>query len=389
MPDPAAFGEGRDESVCQAEIVRLNKIIKVLMDRAERSTNTQGSEFSLFQTTVMLEDQVRQRTEELATALREIETINDALRQSEAKFRGLVSQSLAGISIIEDARFSYANSKFAEIFGYTPEEILHASVIDTVAHSDRQLVASQLSRRLRGEVDRVDYVFRGLRKNRSEIDVECHSSVMDIGGKPAIISLVVDVTERIRTEREVRALQDQLREQAIHDSLTGLYNRQSLKEFFDRELSLAERHHRTISTVMGDLDHFKAVNDTYGHLAGDEVLRVFGDLLRRSYRASDIHCRYGGEEFLILLPDMPELVAYKRTERLRAMIEKTPIPFGTSVIRVTASFGIATFPQDGRNRDALIGAADTALYAAKDAGRNQVKRYSESIATRVQPATSQ
>jgi diguanylate cyclase (GGDEF)-like protein/PAS domain S-box-containing protein len=388
MPDPAASGEGRDESVLQAEIVRLNKIIKVLMDRAERSTNTQGSEFSLFQTTVMLEDQVRQRTEELATALREIETINDALRQSEAKFRGLVSQSLAGIAIIEDARFSYANSKFAEIFGYAPEEILQASVFDTVAHGDRQLVASQLSRRVRGEVDRVDYVFRGLRKNRSEIDVECHSSVMDIGGKPAIISLVVDVTERIRTEREVRALQDQLREQAIHDSLTGLYNRQSLKEFFDRELSLAERHHRTISTVMGDLDHFKAVNDTYGHLAGDEVLRVFGDLLRRSYRASDIHCRYGGEEFLILLPDMPEQAAYKRTERLRATIENTPIPFGTSVIRVTASFGIATFPQDGRNREALIGAADTALYAAKDAGRNQVKRYSESIATRVQPATS-
>jgi diguanylate cyclase (GGDEF)-like protein len=239
-----------------------------------------------------------------------------------------------------------------------------------------------MSRRLGGEVDRVDYVFRGLRKNRVEIDIECHSSVMDISGKPAVISLVIDVTERTRAGREVRALQDQLREQAIHDPLTGLYNRQSFNEMFDRELKLAERHRRPISVVMGDLYHFKAVNDTYGHLAEDEVLRVFGQLMKDFYRASDICCRYEGEEFLIILPDMTDNSAYERTELLRATIEKTPVAFGTSVIHVTASFGVGTFPQSGLKRETLIAAADRALYAAKDAGRNQVQSYCEAIGTR-------
>jgi diguanylate cyclase (GGDEF)-like protein len=174
----------------------------------------------------------------------------------------------------------------------------------------------------------------------------------------------------------VQALQNQLREQAIHDPLTGLYNRLPLNEFFDRDLSLAERQGQPISTVMGDLDHFKMVNDTYGHLAGDEVLRVFSDLVRHSYRASDIYCRYGGEEFLILLPGTSLEVACERTEHLREALDATAIIFGTSTIHVTASFGVATFPQHGQTRDALIAAADRALYAAKDCGRNQIKSYS-------------
>src|SRR5450755_1868808 len=117
MLDPMLSGCGPNKFALRAEIVRLNKIVKALMDRAERSTNVQGSDFSLFQTTVMLEDQVRRRTEELEDALHENDTINSALRQSEAKFRGLVSQSLVGIAIIEDGRFSYTNSRFAEMFG--------------------------------------------------------------------------------------------------------------------------------------------------------------------------------------------------------------------------------------------------------------------------------
>lgn len=382
MPDPMLSGYGLEESDLRPEITRLNKIIKALMDRAERSTNMQGSDFSLFQTTVMLEDQVRRRTEELEAALHENDLINNALRQSEAKFRGLVCQSLVGIAIIEDCRFSYTNPKFAEIFGYECEEILHSGLLDTVAPSDRKLVAEQMNKRLRGEVDRVDYVFRGLRKNRIEIDIECHSSVMDIGGKASVISLVVDVTERTRVEREVRALQEQLREQAIHDPLTGLYNRQSLNEFFDRELRLAERGRRPVSLTLGDLDHFKAVNDTYGHLAGDEVLRVFGELVKHFCRASDICCRYGGEEFLIVLPDMMSASACERIGQLRAAIEGTSFTFGTEVVHLSASFGIATFPQDGLTRDALIAAADSALYAAKHAGRNQVQKCSEAVAAR-------
>ena len=123
---------------------------------------------------------------------------------------------------------------------------------------------------------------------------------------------------------------------------------------------------------MSDLDHFKSVNDRYGHLAGDEVLRVFGALLMRHARGSDVCCRYGGKEVLLVLPQMSKGNAIKRAELLCAALAAKPVAYGDSLIAVTASFGVATFPHDGRTVDALIAAADSALYAAKKAGRNRV-----------------
>ncbi len=381
MSDASASGHSFENEELRAEILRLKKINHALMDRAERSTKVQGSDFGMFQTSIMLEDQVRQRTEELQTALHENEKITAALRESEAKFRGLVNQSLAGIGIIEEGRFTYANARLAEMFGYSEGEMLSLTPIDTATKSDRRTVAEQIRRRLHGEVDRVSYIFHGLRKNGAELDIECHSSVMDLGTRTVLINLMIDVTERIRAEREVLALQDQLREQAIRDALTGLYNRLPLNEFFDRELSLAKRHGRPISVVMADLDHFKSVNDTFGHLAGDETLRVFTSLIRNSYRTSDIHCRFGGEEFLVVLPGMLHDAACARTELLRAAIESASIKYGASSIHVTATFGVATFPQHADTRDALIAAADGALYAGKAEGRNCVRSYSTESAT--------
>jgi diguanylate cyclase (GGDEF)-like protein/PAS domain S-box-containing protein len=375
-PDAAS-----EERTLRAEIVRLNKVVKALMDRAERSTSMQGSDFGRFQTAIMLEDQVRRRTEELEASLRENEKIQRALRESESRFRGVVRQSLAGIAIIEDGRCTYANPKLAAMFGYSVEEIMRLTLQDVAAENERRLIEEQMQRRLRGEVERPDFVFQGLRKDGTVIDIEAHSSVMEVGGKSVLISLMIDITERTRAEREVQALQHQLREQAIHDPLTGLYNRQPLNEFFDRELHMAERHRQPISVVLADLDHFKVVNDTYGHQGGDEALRVFSRLIGQSYRASDIFCRYGGEEFLILLPAMSLDRACKRTEHLRKALEAKPVVFGASLIHLTASFGVAAFPLHGKTREALIAAADEALYAAKDGGRNQVKGYSTALDT--------
>jgi diguanylate cyclase (GGDEF)-like protein len=170
----------------------------------------------------------------------------------------------------------------------------------------------------------------------------------------------------------VQALQVMLRDQSTHDALTGLYNRRYLEETLGRELLSAERHGHPVSVIMGDLDYFKAVNDGYGHLAGDEVLRVFGALLKRHARGSDVYCRYGGEEFLLVLPQMATAHAVERAEQLRCTMAAAPVPYGAALIAVTASFGVATFPGDGRTGDALIAAADNALYAAKAAGRNRV-----------------
>ena len=318
MSEPRPSITSPVEKSLREEIARLNKVLTVLMDRAERSTHAQGSDFGIFQTTIMLEDQVRQRTAELQAALRENDRTNRALRESESKFRGLANQSLIGITITENDKFSYANPRFADMFGYRIEDILEMGPVDIAAEIDRPLVAEQVRRSLAGAASGNDYVFRGQRGDGAIRDIECHNSVMDTSGKPALISLLLDITERTETDRRLQALQSQLQEQAIHDPLTGLYNRQPLNEFFDRELDRASLHSHSLSVVMADLDHFKSVNDTNGHCLGDEVLRVFSDLIRRFYRSGDIACRYGGEEFLIILPGMTLDAALERTELLSA-----------------------------------------------------------------------
>jgi diguanylate cyclase (GGDEF)-like protein/PAS domain S-box-containing protein len=366
-----------DEPALRAEIVRLNKVVRALMNRAERSMNIAMSDFSMFQTAVTLEEQVRRRTEELEAALRTNEKTLRELRESEAKFHGLVDQSLVGIAIVRDGRFSHANPKLASIFGYSVDEILQLGALDVVADNEHPLAEEYIRKGLAGETQDAPFVFHGRRKDGTQVHIEVAISGMSVGGKPALIAVLTDISERVQAETDVRMLNEQLREMACHDALTGLFNRRYLEDTFERELIRAARLDRPVSVVMGDLDHFKAVNDTYGHQAGDEVLREFGRLLRLHARGSDIYCRYGGEEFLLVLPDMTEETACERAEQLRMAIAAAPILYGESSIRVTASFGVATFPQHGNTGDDLIAAADDALYTAKESGRDQIKRCSE------------
>ena len=146
-------------------------------------------------------------------------------------------------------------------------------------------------------------------------------------------------------------------------------------------LDRAQRIGQPVSLIMSDLDHSKAINDRHGHLGGDEVLRVTGAQLARHARTGDIHCRYGGEEFLLVLPNAAHHVALARAEQLRRSLAAEPVTFGAARIAVTASFGVATSPRHGTTGDKLIGATDSAMYAAKSAGRNCVKAASQTVPT--------
>ena len=186
-----------------------------------------------------------------------------------------------------------------------------------------------------------------------------------------------DEVEKINQElvtrlTEIQQLQDQLREQAIRDPLTNCYNRRFLIESIEREFSRALREDYPISIIMLDIDHFKNVNDTFGHKAGDEVLRGIGELLLHHNRLSDVVARYGGEEFIIMLPNMSIKTAASRAEELRKLILKRQHKVDENTIMVTASFGIAGFPNHGRVYEEVIEAADKALYSAKNTGRNRV-----------------
>lgn len=171
---------------------------------------------------------------------------------------------------------------------------------------------------------------------------------------------------------EINKLQVLLSEQANRDPLTGLFNRRYLDSTLERELARSKREGQPLSLILIDIDYFKQINDTYGHLAGDAVLKEMAGMLETQARLADVACRYGGEEFLMLLPNMPQAKAVERAQQWRTDFAATTIKFGEFRMQVTLSLGIATYPGHGTTAEALIQCADDALYRAKTEGRNRV-----------------
>ena len=168
-------------------------------------------------------------------------------------------------------------------------------------------------------------------------------------------------------------LRESLREQSIRDSLTGLFNRRFFEEFLMRELARAGRKTRHVSMVLLDIDHFKKINDTFGHGAGDMVLRRVGPVLQSNVRESDIACRIGGEEFLLLLAELSLPTAVQRAEGIRKALRELSLIYEDKPLGpITASFGAAAYPDHGSTVEALFRAADEALYQAKRTGRDKV-----------------
>ena len=200
-----------------------------------------------------------------------------------------------------------------------------------------------------------------------------------------------EITERKDVERKLRyantrmqaqlieigLLQSQLREQAIRDPLTNLFNRRYLEETLDRELARATREAYPVCIIMIDIDHFKRINDAHGHEAGDFVLKAISDLLGSQSRRGDFACRFGGEEFIVAMPNISVDVALERAEVLRQTLNSLRVPFQNTVLTVTISMGVASHPTHGITRDAILRAADKAMYAAKHAGRDHILSFDQ------------
>jgi two-component system, cell cycle response regulator len=209
--------------------------------------------------------------------------------------------------------------------------------------------------------------------------------------KPIVVPILIARIEALlRASALVRQLEVQtelLSKLAAFDDLTGVYNRRSLFHALETELSRSHRYGRTLSLMMLDLDHFKAVNDRHGHGAGDTVLRQVAQAVQSVVRTMDVVCRYGGEEFCVILPETNPAGAARAAERVRAAVEKNPIQTSVAELAVTVSIGVATWVPDGTEQlPDLLAEADRALLEAKRLGRNRVRVHDRSAAGSRQPS---
>jgi diguanylate cyclase (GGDEF)-like protein len=187
----------------------------------------------------------------------------------------------------------------------------------------------------------------------------------------------VELTREIEERKKAQA---ELERIVTLDPLTNLYNRRHFFELTQKELERSHRYNRPLSVIMLDIDHFKQVNDQFGHLVGDRVIVEVARRIQKALRRIDLACRYGGEEFAVLLPETPVLQAEMVASRLWKLVTKQPTVSGELILKITVSVGVATYQHTGEiTVDTLLDRADKAMYAAKEKGRNQVMVYSEKM----------
>jgi len=290
-------------------------------------------------------------------------------------------------------RFVHISDNMCRMMGYPREELRGRSVLEfmtpeyraeVIRHSEtRSSADNPLAHtgpiRHEGEFFRKD----GLRVWIETVSVPVFD---DEGVHIGYFGITRDVTERKRAEqalreanrqleaqlRHIQELHEQMREQAIRDDLTGMHNRRHFVEVAERELERARRHGAALSLVMMDIDHFKNVNDLYGHPTGDVALKAVGSMLSATTRVGDLAFRLGGEEFAVLLVAMGHEDAMQRAEQWRSTLAEMAVSADGITLRLTASFGVATFRQQSGTLVELMKIADTRMYRAKSLGRDRV-----------------
>jgi diguanylate cyclase (GGDEF)-like protein/PAS domain S-box-containing protein len=310
------------------------------------------------------------------------------LRDSELRYRRLFETAMDGILILdaETGRITDANPFLEGMLGYPHGELLGKALWEIGPFHD--IAASRKSFRRLQAREYVRYDNLPLEtKTHEHRQVEFVSNVYTVDGNRVIQCNIRDITERKLVEDRVlqanealrllvaglQTREDVLREQATHDPLTGLFNRRYLDDTLARELSLSWRRSSCLTLVILDIDHFKKINDVFGHNAGDVALRECAGVLSQNLRRSDIACRFGGDEFALVLPDSSLESTLRRVEEICALIKRLALRYDDQLLgKVTVSAGIAAAPEHAFTAGDLLRAADESLYAAKQAGRDQV-----------------
>lgn len=329
----------------------------------------------------------------LDQAWRELQTLKE--------FNESIVQNMMEGIVLDDTsgNFIFVNRAAAELFGYTPEEMMGRHWTNFFPPEQLTIIQDANQRRQAGRSDRYEVDIHHRDGTRRTVLVS-GTTRFENGRFAGTIAVFTDITARKELEAEAKRLLIEMERLAIIDPLTGVFNRRYFNNRVMEELERANRYEHPLALMLMDIDHFKQINDTYGHPVGDKVLQSIAELCRKNLRGTDIIGRYGGDEFVFLLPEtqirnptVPTEKLHATTmptdasavaERLRQEIARTGIETDQGTIQITVSLGIAGLSELGREREMspqsreqqlaqLIAHADTALYSAKEAGRNCVK----------------
>jgi diguanylate cyclase (GGDEF)-like protein len=291
----------------------------------------------------------------------------------------LVEHMLDGIIVLDDrqrildinpyARNILPNGQSIQIGSRLPDAVPEFSNYSQKGESASQTLSINLT------TERTRYIdVRFSTISEKSAGVNCVLLILRDITKRKTIEIELGKANKQLEERlaEIQKLQTLLQEESIRDPLTNLYNRRYLEDILEREFARANRDQYPVGIVMLDIDHFKKVNDSKGHVFGDFVLQQLSDLLLARFRLEDIICRYGGEEFLIVMPGISMENAYSRVDAFRKELEQTLLDNNGETVQITISGGVAMYPENGETIDSVVSAADRAMYRAKEAGRNQI-----------------
>jgi diguanylate cyclase (GGDEF)-like protein/PAS domain S-box-containing protein len=296
--------------------------------------------------------------------------LEQQLEVARQRFEAVVQTAYDGvITIDEKYTIKLMNDAARAIFGVPGEDVIGSSLSRFIParyrgkHAD--YVGAFRNSPISARPMESRAAVRGLRADGTEFPIEVTISKIRVSNEIEMTAVIRDISERAR-------LIEELSRAATHDALTGIHNRRQAEAALKSEISRCLRFGQPMSVVLFDLDHFKTINDNYGHPCGDRVLQTVADRMSRIIREIDVFCRWGGEEFLVVLPGADVDAAAAWAERARTLLDDAPAEGCTEPIPISASFGVASFDPDHPEMRALIDRVDQALYRAKGNGRNRV-----------------
>lgn len=311
---------------------------------------------------------------------KEVEERTKALKESEEKYHHLADATFEGIVIHDKQAVLEVNMNMAKMVGYEVHEVIGKSILDFFPEEEHEKVIDQVKK-----FDRSRYETQLIKKSGNLLQVEILSREFVYKGKTARVAAIRDISQWKKVEEDLREAKKELEKAnmdlrmekqhlerlAVTDELTDIHNHRYIVQKLEEEMGRSRRYQKDLAIIMIDIDHFKKVNDTYGHQTGDEVLRKVSQTMKHHLREIDFIGRYGGEEFLIILPETGLDDAYWVAERIRQQIEM--LEFKHSGLNVTISGGVAQFNHQESDLELLI-RADTLLYKAKGDGRNRIEK---------------